>query len=219
MTLYYEDDRITIYHGDCREILPRLKADVILTDPPYGNGTPYDGYEDTRENLVTLIGSTLPLMRNAAKRVAITPGVGNIHRWPAPTWTLCWFEAMGSGSGPWGFCTWQPILVYGADPYLAEGLGRRPDGFTAGRGTFRPLEDYLPTDEWHPVGKPLAVGRWLANRLTTQPATFIDPFMGGGGFVRALRDLGHQVIGIEQSERYCEIAVQRLAQGVLELSE
>ena len=36
-TPYYDQDNITIYHGDCREILPYLpKVDLVLTDPPYG---------------------------------------------------------------------------------------------------------------------------------------------------------------------------------------
>ncbi len=37
MTPYYDEDGITIYHGDCREILPQLEpVDLVLTDPPYG---------------------------------------------------------------------------------------------------------------------------------------------------------------------------------------
>lgn len=36
-TPYYEEPGITIYYGDCREILPHLpKVDLVLTDPPYG---------------------------------------------------------------------------------------------------------------------------------------------------------------------------------------
>ncbi len=40
MKPYYEQDGITIYHGDCREIMPTLAAssiDMVMTDPPYGH--------------------------------------------------------------------------------------------------------------------------------------------------------------------------------------
>lgn len=36
MTPYYEHAGITIYHGDCREVMPHVTADVLVTDPPYG---------------------------------------------------------------------------------------------------------------------------------------------------------------------------------------
>ena len=36
MEPFYQDDAVTIYHGDCREIVPQLgKFDLLLTDPPY----------------------------------------------------------------------------------------------------------------------------------------------------------------------------------------
>jgi hypothetical protein len=47
MIPYYEQDGITIYHGDCREILPELgPVDLVLTDPPYGMNldTDYSGF-------------------------------------------------------------------------------------------------------------------------------------------------------------------------------
>ena len=43
MKPYYEEAGITIYHGDCREMLPHLYARMILTSPPYWNAREYGG--------------------------------------------------------------------------------------------------------------------------------------------------------------------------------
>jgi site-specific DNA-methyltransferase (adenine-specific) len=211
MKPYYDEDGITIYHGDCRDILPQVSGDAVITDPPYGVGIEYDGYEDSPDALRALINDVFQPMRNASPLVAFTPGVKWMYEWPRPSWVLCWFEAAGSGVGPWGFTTWQPILAYGKDPHA--GHGSQPDGVTFNK-TRRLTED-KPIGGSHPVSKPLVVARWMVNRLTRGVSTIIDPFAGSGSFLRAARDLGHRAIGIEQSERYCEIAAERLAQGVL----
>lgn len=211
MTPYYEDEVATIYHGDCREILPYLKADALFCDPPYGNETAYPSFNDTKANLKQLALDTFPLMSTAAPRLAITPGVANIHLWPAPTWTLCWFHPAGNGTGPWGFCTWQPVLVYGGDPYLAQSLGRRPDGLE-----YKPTKD--ATGESHPCPKPIGFMRWVLTRITAgKPSSLIDPFMGSGTSLRAAKDCGHKIVGIELEEAYCEVAARRMAQEVLAL--
>ena len=124
---WYDEDGITIYHGDCRDILPGLTADVIITDPPYANGADYDLHDDTTGNLTALIADALPLMLAAAPVIVLTPGIANVHRYPAPTWILAWVQAHGSGTGRWGFNEWQPILAYGTDPYLTAGNGRLLD--------------------------------------------------------------------------------------------
>ena len=66
MTLYYEHAGITIYHGDCREVMPAVVADVIVTDPPYGTDQKiaYDVYRDTLDEWIVLmdwlLSSSLP---------------------------------------------------------------------------------------------------------------------------------------------------------------
>ena len=56
ITPYYDKDGITIYHGDCREILPQLdKVDLVLTSPPYDDLREYEGFDwdfPTASNLI-----------------------------------------------------------------------------------------------------------------------------------------------------------------------
>ena len=148
MTPYYEQDGITIYHGDCREVLPSVpKNFVCVTDPPYGVGEAYASYKDSPSRLRMLIDSTWPLIASA-KRIAITPGVKWHRAWPEPSWTLAWVVPAGTGVGPWGFCTWQPVLVYGDDPYLEIGKGSRPDSLVQHESSDR---------NGHPCPKPIGV--------------------------------------------------------------
>ena len=83
---YYEENGITIYHGDCREILPMIDADVMITDPPYGLGFNYTGYTDTRENLKTLISSSIVPAICRFKRSCILPGITQLFLYPEPQW-------------------------------------------------------------------------------------------------------------------------------------
>ena len=67
----------------------------------------------------------------------------------------------------------------------------------------------------HPTEKPISLMTQIID--TMPPGVILDPFMGSGTTLRAAKDLGRRAIGIEIDERYCEIAVRRLAQGVLPL--
>jgi site-specific DNA-methyltransferase (adenine-specific) len=182
----------------------------VLTDPPYGNGTAYPDVVDDQQHLMELLGVVLPEVRRIGKRVLLTPGAGNMHLYPKPEWTLAWFTPAGAGSGPWGFCCWQPILAYGQDPYLKAGLGRRPDAI---------VKTEASEVNGHPCPKPIGVWRWaLLRGSANQTDLILDPFLGSGTTLRAAKDLGRRAIGIELSERYCEIAANRLSQAVLNLA-
>lgn len=198
-----------IYNGDCRDILTQLdRVDLVLTDPPYGIGESYLSYEDTKENLKTLISETFHLILEKSDVVLLTPGTRNLFIYPVPTWTMAWFTPAGTGRGPWGFCCWQPILAYGSDPYLKAGLGSQPDSF---------IKTETSEKNGHPCPKPLDVWKKIILRgMVGSSKTILDPFMGSGTTLRAAKDLNRQAIGIEIEEKYCEIAAKRLSQEVFD---
>lgn len=207
---YYQDSACTIYHADCREILPVLpKVDLVLTDFPYGIGESYHSYEDNEENLKTLINSSMPLIIAGGRVALITCGVKNMFLYPRPNWILCWTSSAGTGCSPWGFCCWQPILAYGKDPYLTNKSGSLPDLFQSNETSV---------DYGHPCSKPISLwSKILLRGSFKKEDVILDPFMGSGTTLRAAKNLGRKAIGIEICEAYCEIAAKRLAQEVLTL--
>jgi DNA modification methylase len=66
----------------------------------------------------------------------------------------------------------------------------------------------------HPTQKPITLMKWCIG-FFPDAQIILDPFMGSGTTLRAAKDLGRKAIGIETEEAYCEIAANRLAQGVL----
>jgi hypothetical protein len=207
---YFEEDGIAILHGDNREILPQLGIfDLILTDPPYGVGLEYSRWKDTQANLKRLIKTSFPLIRRSAPVVLLTPGNGNQYKYPEPDWTLAWVVPAAVTRGAWGFCSWQPILAYGKDPYLREGAGARPDIIICNEAS---------DVNGHPCPKPDTVWKWLVKRGASRATDrILDPFLGSGTTLVVAKELGHSAVGIELEEAYCEIAAKRLSQGVLSL--
>ena len=198
-----------IYHGDCREILPQLDIfDLVLTDPPYGVAIEDIQWRDTQETMKELICEALPLIRNSGIVTLLTPGNGNQYKYPEPNWTLCWAIPAAITLGSWGWCSWQPILAYGNDPYLRDGLGAQPDMYICNEAS---------EVNGHPCPKPLSVWKWLLKRGASRATDrILDPFLGSGTTLRAAKDLGHEAVGIEISEKYCEIAANRLRQSVMQ---
>jgi site-specific DNA-methyltransferase (adenine-specific) len=205
---YYSSGGITIYHGDCRDVLPGLEADsaaLVLADPPYGVGkADWDKY--------------LPIdWMHEAARVApscgLMPGVWNlalaperIARWQY-RWMLSARLTNGMTNGAIGFGNWIPCVVYSSDASLVYRQDGDARDFAIGK--------HDKPD--HPSPKPLDVMRWFVTRLSNEGDTVIDPFMGSGTTLRAAKDAGRKAIGIEINEAYCEIAAKRLAQEVLAL--
>ena len=205
MRPYYEHAGITIYHGDCREVLPTLteKVDLVLTDPPYGVGFQYASHVDSIESWRGLMGFLVPWIHdNAAMGVLPSCQINQLswiyENYP-PDWLMCWYKGSPGHVAYIGFNDWEPLLVYGK----LKGL-QMHDYFYA--------QPETPTNG-HPCPKPI---KWATHIVAkTKASSVIDPFMGSGTTLRAAKDLGRRAIGIEIEERYCEVAAKRLAQEVL----
>lgn len=205
MTPYYQDDHVMIYHGDCREILPTLtRADLVLTDPPYGLGERWQGgtwgahpmYAEARRWDVLPSPDVLDAVLGSATN-AIVWG-GNYFALPP---SRCWFAWVK-----------VPAMQTMADFELAWTTYDRPcKSYTAPRNP--------DGQRLHPTQKPLGLMRWclMESLHSTQVQTMVDPFMGSGTALRAAKDLGINGVGIDVSERYCEMAARRMAQEVLPL--
>jgi len=208
---YYERDGITIYCADCRDVLPHLPpVDLVLTDPPYNVGIAYgDGTDDGRIDYAGWCKEWFEQCRRMATRVAVTPGVANVGLWhqlEQPTWIMAWHKPAAMGRCTVGFNNWEPILLYGKPP-------SRPTSDVV-------VAPIIPDQsvEGHPCPKPLRWASKLIAVLSDNDGVILDPFMGSGTTLRAALDLNRKAIGIEIEERYCEIAVKRLQQSVMNLN-
>ena len=224
MTPYYEHGGITIYHGDCREILPTLgPVDLVLTDPPYGvllgeantgqerdfGREAYTQFSDTPEYLTTVVIPAFQLAITKAARAIITPGNRNAFLYPVPDDVGVWYNPAGTGRGPWGFILAHLIFYYGKDPHagrkaIASSTWAKNDSVTA----FR--------KNGHPCPKPVRFTKWLVTKGSVENEVVLDPFCGSGTTLVAAKNLGRRAIGIEIEERYCEIAAKRLSQEVFD---
>jgi DNA modification methylase len=214
-TPYYQDEAVTIYHGDCREILPNLAPfDLLLTDPPYGINA-----EDFRATLPDTKGKTF------VRAIHGDDGLQSaefIMRWikhnqQAVIWGANNFPKLLPHKGRW-LC-WDKRLTEQADKMLGSAFElaweNRKTGFDA---MLRVLHGGVVNADggkrFHPTQKPVALFRMVLGRYV-DAETIIDPFAGSGTTGVAAKLEGRKATLIEIEESYCEIAANRLSQGVL----
>ncbi len=229
MRPYYEHAGVTIYHGDCREVLVSVSADVMITDPPYGIGlmtktsdyrqsSAFDGGESLKASVLyrddplyvgSLIHAVMPYALQNFDRSVVFSGPAMLWSYPEPAAVGAVFTPNGAGRCAWGFQCVHPVLFYGRDPYLVDGKGARPNSFR----TEQPNREKFD----HPCPKPYEWMTWAVQRASRPGETVVDPFMGSGTTLVAAKHLLRKAIGIEIEERYCEIAAKRLQQEALPL--
>lgn len=233
MTPYYEDDAVTIYHGDALDVLadmPSGSVDAVITDPPYVIGAVSAG------NMNTKAGGWQDMMNSALWFAAWYREVGRLLRSSGVFWTFCnWrslpvvMRAAIDAQLPITSCAvWDKEWIGPGGPQ-----GLRPSyemiallcqqAFTVpDRGVADVLRHKVGSHKphGHPAEKPLGlVSRLLDISALSIDALVVDPFLGSGTTMRAVKDAGLRGIGIEAEERYCEIAAKRMAQEVLDLGD
>jgi site-specific DNA-methyltransferase (adenine-specific) len=211
---YYESGGITIYHGDCREIVPSLGfGGVVLADPQYGIGHPTD-YASRRRGALAACKDYLPVRGDDGPfdpRWLLNIGVARI------LWGANHYASRLPDSGGW--LVWDKERPDDLDQATCElawtdcikGVRRFRHLWN---GMMRASEK-APLQ--HPTQKPVALMRWCLSFPWTPAGDVLDPYMGSGTTLVAAKDCNRRAIGIEIEERYCEIAARRLDQEVLNL--
>ena len=210
----YQREGVTLYHGDCREIVPSLVMfDLLLTDPPYliraGKG---GGCFGSRDHL--------------AKTGGFTDGgvdFGFLHS--VPNW-FCFCSrlqlpallAVAQTSPRWNLLTWcKPNPVPTCNNKYLPDVEFIVHGFRSGRlfGGMSSKSCFMvhpcgSKETTHPNEKPLALIRKLV-MLGSQPSeTILDPFMGSGTTGVVCVQTGRRFIGIELDRKYVDIAIKRI---------
>lgn len=218
MSIYYQDDYVTLYHGDCLEQTAWLEADVLVTDPPYGTnnmaGNGRGGY-GRRQNAglgpegFTIANDTTTEFRDTVlslwgKRPALVFGSPRLPD-PPGEWAdrLVWDKKrLGMNGGPWRY---QHESIY-----VTEGFCRVDNGSSS-------IITAFPIQDEHIHAKPIEL---MESLIAKAPEGLIaDPFAGSGSTLVAARNLGRKVVGVELEEKYCELIAKRLSQDTFDFSK
>jgi len=234
---YWQDEKhdLTIYHGDCLEVLPKLERefDLCLTDPPYGEMKAEWDEAKPPDTVWDVAGASL-----------IDGGALYYWGfWRHAGWVLQNADRVGLNALSriiWWYATGRPEAVnYRQDTETAWYFGKgQPRTFNA-EAALEPYDDEAnyerygragkhpgtvwrssrifhnhPENVGHPTQKPLDIIERMVTISSNRGDTVIDPFLGSGTTLAACYRLGRSGVGIEISEEYCQLSVERLEKEI-----
>jgi site-specific DNA-methyltransferase (adenine-specific) len=220
---YYKDKWVTIYHGDCREILPSLdvKVDLVLTDIPYNISQKSAGLRNLdygewdkqagteREWFDAFVGKSKQSVIVFCHKTQFSDLIKWLILLGFSTRTLIWHKP-------------NPTIINCDKLYIEAtelmAYGKLPKAIYNPDYKHNIFEYTSPVDRQHPTQKPIELLQELILDTTANNNTVLDPFFGSGTTLFAAKKLNRYSIGIEIEERYCEISAKRCSQEVMELS-
>lgn len=233
---YYADEFVAIYHADCMEIMHEFRPDLVVTSPPYNLGDMngglanlsggYDSYADEmtpeqydewQRSVLATLWDLVGLSDGAIfynHKPVIRDGVAMLPLRLLPPRVvlrqiITWDRGIGVNWSPGHFLPVSEWIMLLAHPEF-----RLRDKTASHASDVWRFPPELTASE-HPAPFPLGLPeRAIA---ATDAQVILDPFMGSGTTLRAAKNLGRKAIGIDTSERYCELAAKRMAQEVLDL--
>ena len=207
MQPYFETELGKLYHGNCLEIMPKLKtASLLLTDPPYGKNIAKTGFVGIK-------------------------GVANPRKYISGNWDE---TAPNEDAFKLMFDKSVNQIIFGGNYFtkflppkscwLVWDKERVGDYFAACELIFTSFDIPCAKIKWrwhgmiqeskeirvHPTQKPVGLVMWIIEKYGMDATSVLDPFIGSGTTAVACERLNRRWIGIEISEAYCEIAAKRI---------
>jgi len=232
MSIYYQDDYVTLYHGDSREVMAGMEdksVAAVITDPPYSENTHQmaksnkgkgHGARDikfksfTDEDLLNAITECGRISRSWVVANIDYKHAFNLDAEPPKGLRMLRVGVWVKTNPMPSISADRPAQGWEAIAYMHR-EDTKPKWNAGGKhGNY-----ILPTaqNEGHPTSKPLSMVSDWVRRFTNHGDTIFDPFAGSGTTLRAAVDEGRKAIGVEIDERYCEVIAKRLSQGALDL--
>jgi site-specific DNA-methyltransferase (adenine-specific) len=243
ITPYYDQDGITLYHGNCMEIIPTLapgSVTCLLTDPPYSSGGMFRG--DRAQST----GNKYVCSEQHGKRADFSGDNRDQRSWAL--WCSLWLGqcigVMAPAAHAFVFTDWRQLPTL-TDAIQAGGLvwrgivpWNKTEGVRPQKGWFRAQCEYILTASAGNMGKEQGrqgdcmPGFWTESsgqdkhHQTGKPVSLcaflmtpsregvvLDPFAGSGTTLVAAQQSGRPAVGIEIEESYCDVTARRLAEG------
>lgn len=207
----------TLYLADCREVLPTLgRVGAVVTDPPYGVNLGqhdaakekrpqflakqgYSTYDDTEENLLTIVVPAITLALSIADRGLVFCAGVNVWHFPRASAIGGVYLPAGCGRNTWGFASLAHCLLYGSAPDL--NLGAKHTAIRSAEAADK---------NGHPCPKPTGWMNWAVGLASRPGECVLDPFMGSGTTGVSCMHMGRLFVGIEQDAEYFDIACRRI---------